>query len=257
MNEPQFLLDRLSAIGQSLSQRESALALIGLGSAGLERDRLDRFSDLDFFVIVKPGYKAQYLEDLSWLSNIAPVAYHFLNTKDGYKLLYADGVFCEFAVFEEAELETIPFTAGKIVWRADGVSESIATSRHAGNQVQEPPPIEFHIGEALTNLYVGLQREQRGEKLTATRFIQSYAVDHILALGERLYAPTNAHPDPFNRERRFEFRYPEMAPLLPDLLQGYERNHQSARAALTFLDQNFEINEAMKNAILKLCDDLL
>lgn len=254
MNDPQFLLDRLAAIGQSLSRRDSALALIGLGSAGLERDRLDRFSDLDFFVIVKPGYKAYYLEDLSWLSDIAPVAYHFLNTKNGYKLLYADGVFCEFAVFEEAELAMIPFTAAKIIWRAEGVDEKIATPRSPQSEAPEPPPIEFHIGEALTNLYVGLQREQRGEKLTATRFIQSYAVDHILALGERLYTSTDAHPDPFNRERRYEFRYPQMAPLLPDLLQGYERNRQSALAALTFLDQHFEINQTLKTAILNLCN---
>jgi len=59
MNTPEKLLKRLDDIGQELSKRPGALALIGLGSVGLERERLDTFSDLDFFVIVQAGYKAQ------------------------------------------------------------------------------------------------------------------------------------------------------------------------------------------------------
>jgi hypothetical protein len=41
MNTPTALLDRLDAIGRSLNHHDDALALIGLGSVGLERDRLD------------------------------------------------------------------------------------------------------------------------------------------------------------------------------------------------------------------------
>lgn len=41
---------------------------------------------------------------------------------------------------------------------------------------------EFHLNEALTDLYVGLHRELRGERLNAARFIQSYAVDRVIAL---------------------------------------------------------------------------
>jgi hypothetical protein len=257
MTEPEFLLNRLTSIGDSLATRETALALIGLGSVGLEFERLDRFSDLDFFVIVKAGNKAHYLTDLSWLTDIAPVAYAFMNTKDGYKLLYEDGVFCEFAVFEEAELEQVPFAPGRVVWRAAGVAESISVPKPPSREAQDEQSTDWHLGEALTNLYVGLLREHRGERLTAMRFIQGYAVDRILALAEQLRPATNALPDPFNRERRFEFRYPDMAPLLPAMLQGYERNRESALAALAFLDEHFEINAAMKTAIRRLCDSEL
>ncbi len=118
-NDPQDLLDRLSAIGESLARRESALALLGLGSVGLERERLDRYSDLDFFAIVRPGYKGQYLDDLSWLADVAPIAYSFRNTRDGYKLLYADGIFCEFAVFEESELTQIPFAPIRLIGKPE------------------------------------------------------------------------------------------------------------------------------------------
>jgi len=37
------------------------------------------------------------------------------------------------------------------------------------------------------------------------------------------------------------------------MLQGYSRNRESARAALAFLDSHFELNEAMKAAVLALC----
>ena len=106
--DTQSLLIRLNEIGRSLEQSDHALALIGLGSVGLELDRLDCYSDLDFFAIVEAGYKHTYLDSLQWLSGVHPIAYSFPNTEDGYKILFADGIFCEFAVFEPAELEHIP-----------------------------------------------------------------------------------------------------------------------------------------------------
>ncbi|NLF63098.1 MAG: hypothetical protein GX579_00715 [Chloroflexi bacterium] len=252
-NERERLLDRLFAIGESLSRRESALALIGLGSVGLELERLDSYSDLDFFTIVRPGHKADYLDDLSWLADVAPIAYCFRNTRDGYKLLYEDGIFCEFAVFEEAELAQIPFAPGRVVWRAPGVPETIGSPPDTRREAPEEPPAEWLLGEALTNLYVGLLREHRGERLTAMRFIQGHAADRILALVERLQPARGGQRDPFTPERRFEARYPDMAAILPEMLQGYSRNRESARAALAFLDSHFELNEAMKAAVLALC----
>jgi hypothetical protein len=71
------LLKRLDEIGASLDQSSHALALIGLGSVGLELDRLDAYSDLDFSVIVEPGCKRAYLDDLHWLSSLCPIAYCF------------------------------------------------------------------------------------------------------------------------------------------------------------------------------------
>lgn len=49
---PEQLLARLDDIGAALLRSGHALALIGLGSVGLERRRLDRYSDLDFVVVV-------------------------------------------------------------------------------------------------------------------------------------------------------------------------------------------------------------
>jgi len=248
--KPQILLDRLNAIGQSLKNTDNALALLGLGSVGQETDRLDDYSDLDFFVIVKDGHKNTFIEDLDWLSSVCPIAYYFKNTVDGYKLLYEDGIFCEMAVFEPRELANIPFTGGRIIWKDAAFNERIATPQR---KTESEHPIEWLLGEALTNLYVGLGRYHRGEKLSAARFIQGYAVDRILELSATIKRPQPGHEDVFVPERRFEQRFPDIAVHLPQFIQGYERSCESARAILAFLDAHFEVNAAMRTAILNLC----
>jgi hypothetical protein len=251
--DPKALLTRLDEIGRALEQSGHALALIGLGSVGLELDRIDSYSDLDFFAIVESGYKSRYLDSLDWLSTIHPIAYSFMNTQDGCKLLFTDGIFCEFAVFEPDELANIPFAPGRIVWKRADISESIARPA-----VQATAPTkhekEWLIGEALTNLYVGLNREKRGEKLSAMRFIQNYAVDRLLELAEYIEAETKIHRDPFVNERRIENRYPALMTFLGSWAQGYEKNRESALAILEFLEKHFEINQAMAAEIRALCN---
>ena len=252
MNNTHSLLTRLDDIGRSLEKSGHALALIGLGSVGVETERLDAYSDLDFFAIVEKGYKRQYLDNLDWLGSLCPVAYSFRNTEDGYKLLFQDGIFCEFAVFEPAELRAIPFARGRIVWKQPQVEETI------GEPVAPGPTASnrttgWLVGEALTNLYVGLGRFQRGEKLSAARFIQHYAVERILDLSSSIETERKAGKDVFGNERRFEQRFPGVAQELPRFIQGYERSIESAQAILAFLEAHFEVNPAMAEAIRRLC----
>lgn len=246
------LLTRLDEIGQSLAQSGHALALIGLGSVGEELHRLDEYSDLDFFAIVETGYKRRYIENLDWLSDLAPIAYHFLNSPDGYKLLFSDGIFCEFAVFELQELQGIPFAPGRIVWKREDAPENL--HRPAKEPIRAAQrEKEFLIGEAITNLYVGMGRDKRGEKLSAMRFIQGYAVDRLVELAEYIEPQQDVTRDIFVNERRFEARHPITARELPSWVQGYERNRESALAILSFLESHFEVNQAMADAIRKLC----
>jgi hypothetical protein len=249
-NNPQALLDRLDAIGHSLKATGNALALLGLGSVGQETDRLDSYSDLDFFAIVKEGYKSAFIENLDWLSAVCPIAYHFMNTVDGYKLLFEDGIFAEMAVFEPRELANIPFSGGRIVWKDASFDENILTPQRKTISKQ---PVEWLLGEALTNLYVGLGRYHRGEKLSAARFIQGYALDRILELAATIEVPQPGHEDLFTPERRYEQRFPTVAAHLPQFMQGYERSLESARAILDFLDAHFKVNAAIRATILERC----
>ncbi|WP_225753913.1 hypothetical protein [Actinotalea sp. Marseille-Q4924] len=250
----QRLLRRLDRIGAALAADGRALALLGLGSVGLERDRLDRWSDLDFFVVVGPGAKGPMIEDLSWLTGVAPVAYAFRNTPDGYKLLYRDGVLCELAVFEPHELPGIPFAAGRVVWAQEGFDTTLLRPVRTA---PAPPPVDvaWATGEALTALYVGLGRYHRGERLAAARLVQSHAVDRVLEIAASVEMPTAAPVDPFAPERRAERRLPLTAQHLATFVQGYDRTPQSARAVLGWLDEHVDVDPAMRAAVLALCAD--
>lgn len=252
MNMKEQLLKRLSEIGESLSKKQHSLALLGLGSVGLEIKRIDQYSDLDFFVICEEGFKMKFIENLDWLENIKPISFKFKNTDDGYKLLFEDGVFCEFAIFEPKELSNIPFSEGRIIWKSESFDSSICTPTA---KIIKDKNIEFLVGEALTNLYVGLGRYKRGEKLSAYNFIQSYAKDRVLELISIMEIPQNINEDLFAIDRRFEFRYPNMCSILSKILIGYDNIPESAKVILEFLDLNFSINEAMKNKILALCEE--
>lgn len=233
---PRVLQDRLASLARELSGREDALALLALGSVGAETDRLDAWSDLDFFVVVRDGAKRRYIANLDWLAAAHPVVWHFQNTVDGHKALMADGVFCEFAVFEIHELSHIPYAPGRFIWRRGEVDENLACAKL-------PLPVrhgsDWLIGEALSNLIVGLQRHARGEKLAAMRMVQAHALDRVLEFLELLQPGSHAASaarDPFNVDRRIEMRSPPLAAALPIWAGGYERTVPAALALVAALE---------------------
>lgn len=250
---PERLLTRLDAIGHAVRDTGQALALIGLGSCGLEGSRLDAHSDLDFFVIVQPGLKRRFLDRLDWLAAAWPIAWHFQNTADGHKALMDDGVFCEFAVFEPDELKTAVFAPGRVVWRRDDVDDAIARPLQRVAS-QEPPKEEWIVGEALSNLFVGLQRWHRGERLSAARFVQGYAVDRLVQLDDlRLPAVRSVGTDPFNADRRAEQRHPGLDAELGRLIPGYDGTPAAALAMLRALEaRGVSMNGAIVECIREL-----
>jgi hypothetical protein len=118
--------------------------------------------------------------------------------------------------------------------------------------IQATHSTDWLIGEALSNLYIGLERYKRGEKLSAYRFVQVLAVDRILELAKRFEEEQPSFTDPFAGERRFEERFPGVAKVLPQLMLGYEATQASARNILTLLEQHFEINLRIRQSILDL-----
>jgi hypothetical protein len=251
MNRKEALLARLEGIGQALERTGRALALLGLGSVGRELERLDEYSDLDFFAIVQPGSKGDFINNLSWLSVVQPIAYSFLNTPDGHKVLFEDGIFAEFAVFEPDDLTHIPFAEGRIVWKRPDFDETLL--KPAPQRPHSERPLDWYIGEIVTNLYVGMERDRRGEHLSAFNFIQQHAVARLVEMTHHIEAEQPAFPDPFAPERRYEQRFPSLAERLPGFMQGYSRNAESARAIVEYLDSRFSINTHMKQQILALC----
>ncbi|PNY80348.1 hypothetical protein [Deinococcus koreensis] len=248
---PAALLERLNAIAAALERSRRALALIGLGSVGSELERLDRWSDLDFFVIARPGERDWFIQTADWLQGAAPLAYTFRNTPDGSKVLFQDGIYAEFAVFGPQQLPELPLWGARLVWAAPDFPQGQLPQAAAPGS---PPATEraHHLGEALTNLLVGLGRFWRGERLSALKFVQEDALGHVLALdADRAERAAKGAPgaDAFGLERRFEQRYPEVARLLPAFAPGYGETPQAALALLEHLERHEEVPPAMSCAI--------
>ncbi len=249
---PQILTDRLASLAQVLDARHDALALLALGSVGLETGRLDAWSDLDFFVLVADGAKARYLNHLDWLVAAQPLTWHFQNTVDGHKALMDDGVFCEFAVFEVHELSRIPYAPGRFVWRRSGVDEALASPRQT---LPSRHDASWLLGEALSNLIVGLQRHARGERLAAMRMVQVYALDRVLELLEQQQPSIGdiwSARDPFNVERRIEARSAEVAASLPTWAGGYDQTVPAALSLLATLQMHANVPAAVAEHIVGL-----
>ncbi|WP_214817214.1 hypothetical protein [Exiguobacterium sp. s59] len=242
MKKREILLERMERIGESVAAHEGTLMLLALGSIGQETERLDDYSDLDFFLIVEDGHKARFIDRLDWLE-VEPLHYQFQNTKDGHKIMYHDGIYGEFAVFEVHELATIAYTPGRIVWRRDEALDVFATP-HLEIAREETA---YYYEEALTNLYVGLLRERRGETLAGFELVQVAAVQNVLkALG--------GQGDPFNPTRRVESRHPQMISFLMGGVLGYGKSGVAAAIILRFIEERHMVNTTMKREIERLLE---
>lgn len=250
MSKRQSLLDRLDSIGDALSQDDAALALIGVGSSGADSARMDRYSDLDFFVIVTPEAKSRFIDGLDWLAKPYSLSFSFQNTRDGHKALFSDGIFCEFAVFSPGELAEAAYHGARCIWKREDFRLPPALPLSKTHT-----PVNDLINEALTNLYVGLLRERRGETLAAFRMIQEHALNRLLEVVELVETADLSSRDPFGIERRFEERTPEARAWLGEVAQGYAKNIASAEAILHRLEEYGPVHPAMRaeiNSLLEL-----
>lgn len=241
------LIKRLDQIALSLASTNEAVALVVVGSLGEDMSRVDAFSDLDFFVITRDGYAQTLINDLFWLERVHKVAYSFKNTVDGYKVLFSDGIYAEFAVFNESILEKIPYTNARIHWQKANYPFVLKQSRYP---LPESPSSEYLFNEALTNIYVGLQRLLRGERYASYIFICHHALTNVIKARDQMYDVSSR--DPFDVSRRLEVRQPELIPLLENTLNGYQNIMTSARGLLDYIRFYDSANSIMIKEIERL-----
>ncbi len=239
---------RMIELKDYVSKIKEVRCLLGLGSIS-NQDRLDDFSDIDFFLIVENGQKEKYINDLSWLE-VKPLVYTFKNTKDGYKALFHDGIFAEFAVFDEEEMKTARFTGGTVYYHKDDFDLEIVKPKFEPKFKEVN--VNFNVNEALTNLYIGLLRDLRGENSSAMTFIQSYAYGLVIELFPKVFVEEIIDVDPYVFERRIESRFPSQTNLLMSMRQGIEKNQESAKSILYFLNEHFEVHQEFYKQISEL-----
>lgn len=245
------LLQRLDRLTEVLRNDPDCLGLLALGSAA-DISRMDAYSDLDFFVIVKEGSVDRFLDHDFWLSACAPVAYRFRNTRDGHKVLWEDGIYAEYAVFDVSTLAHIPYSPGRWCFMREGVNLPSQPSKPLPDPRQS---LDFAYNEALTNLLVGMMRYRRGEHLAGARLIQVHAIDRILATLEDPKVPLPSSVDPFSLDRRVEFRHPEIVELLKKVIVDLDHVPQAALVMLDYLNNRMAIPEAMLQRITELCEN--
>ena len=249
---PERLMGFLDRLGAVLADRGDAVALLGLGSVGRDLHRLDEHSDADFFVVVDDAAARQrYLDDLGWLDAAHPIVWSFENSPVGRKALLAGGLFAEYAVFSVTDMATAGYPPGRVHWQRADAPAGLETPTAALPGV---PSLEEQAGEAITNLYVGLHRDLRGERLTATRFIQGYAVDRWVTILGLLGLGRGPQQDVFVIDRGVERRFgPDLLPLA-DLVPGYERNAHAAHTLLGLMERHVELDPAMLAAVREALD---
>ncbi|MFC7529844.1 hypothetical protein [Actinoplanes sp. GCM10030250] len=242
-----LILRRLDDLAAHLGARDDTVAVLGLGSAGAQRARLDEHSDLDFLLVVADGAKWRYVDRTDWLEVPGPVVFSFAHERDGRRALYEDGVLAEYRVVTVAELTKVPFSGARIVWRRTGAPPGLAESQ-ASLPHTPYDSADYHLNDALTCLYTGMHRELRGERLAASRMIQTRAVDGVIALA-RLSGGEPPYRDPFDASRRVERAYPPDALPLAAMVPGYTGNAAAALAILDWLAHRYPIDPAIGDPV--------
>lgn len=184
--------------------------VIGLVAAGSMADlsRVDRWSDHDFFVITQSGFQEIFRTELDWLPNHARIVINIRETEHGLKIIYDDGHLLEFAVFDLAELAHARINAYKVLLDHGDIAERCAQLQHQSEPAKHDLMRDYLMFLAL--LLVGAGRCVRGEKISGSVFIKTYALGHLLhVLAGTLYAAEKARLDNLDIYRRFEFVFPE------------------------------------------------
>lgn len=221
------------ALAQCAHEHEDVLGLVLVGSAA-DTERVDEWSDHDFFLIVKVGVGEAMRKDLSWLPNHEDVVIAARETAHGLKVVYRNGHVLEFAVFEDPELEL-----ASVNYWAVPVDKTNITSRVQALEAKThgaPFEEEKEWGLFLALILIAVGRARRGEVLIAGQAIRSYYLKHVLGFvrdRRRPIAGTEGLEDNLDRFRRFERQYPDEAVRIENILQLPVED--SAREQLLFV----------------------
>ena len=231
-NKTEFL-EYSAALAANAEQHADVLGLVLVGSAA-DTDRVDEWSDHDFFLIVKVGLGEAMRKDLSWLPNYEGVVIAARETAHGLKVVYRNGHVLEFAVFEDPELEL-----ASVNYWAVPVDKTNITSRVQALEAKthgSPFEEEKEWGLFLALILIAVGRARRGEVLIAGQAIRSYYLKHVLGLvrdRRKPVAGTEGLEDNLDRFRRFEKQYPTEAARIESILQLPVED--SAREQLVFV----------------------
>lgn len=206
------------ALHANLDADPNVIGLIYAGSTAGKGRTPDAFSDHDFLVVTLPGLQEAYRTNLTWLPNYESIALAVRETDHGLKVLYQDGHLLEFAIFDREEISHAKLNDYAVAIDRADFTEMMA--RLSQQTAEHQPKLKRDMGMVPCLLLVGAGRAGRGEVLSASVFIKTYALSHFLTLvAHHLPAESDAgtldNLDPF---RRVEQVYPTIAGQIADAL---------------------------------------
>lgn len=203
----------------TLNTDDRVLALVAIGSLA-HPERIDPWSDHDFWVITTTAAQTDFLTDLSWLPDHTAIAVTLRPAEQYYTILYTTGHIAEFAIFGPHDLERARLTHYRMLFDKDDITSRIQA---IATQVQQEQQSGYNasatFGHFLITLCTGAGRAARGEWLSAYAYIFQYALDALLTLITHHIPPQRPElSDPFEPRRRFERVYPDLSTTLAHLL---------------------------------------
>ena len=214
-------LHRMDEITAYYAEQSGVVAIAAFGS-NAERTRFDDYSDLDFLVFVESEAKARLIAEVGKLTQLGKIDALRVVYGDAVQLLFSDGVLCDFGIVTPEQLGTFPHGEGRYLWqRPNWQAVDLSAREPMRKSAQELEE------EALFRLYVGLLREQRGEKAAALEEIQGKAAQCVLSLLQAEAA------DAFSPLRRAEAMVSQ--DILSRMMPGYGHTLDSAAYLLELL----------------------
>ena len=202
----------------TLSADDRVRALVGIGSLA-QPERVDRWSDHDFWVITTVEGQAHFLTDLSWLPDHSAITLALRPAPEYYTVLYATGHIAEFAVFALTDLARGQLDRYRMLFDKNDIRTQIQAVYERTQGKQQTADPARAIGHFLVTLCTGAARDARGERLSAHKYIFQYALDDLLALiTQHIPAQQSDLHDRFDPRRRFEQAYSDLSMLLTPLL---------------------------------------
>ena len=202
----------------TLSADERVRALVGIGSLA-QPERVDRWSDHDFWVITTAEGQAHFLNDLSWLPDHSAIALALRPAPEYYTVLYNTGHVAEFAVFALTDLTRGQLDRYRMLFDKNDIRTQIQAVYERTQGKQQTADPARAIGHLLVTLCTGAARDARGERLSAHKNIFQYALDDLLTLiTQHIPAQQSDLHDGFDPRRRFEQAYADLSTLLEPIL---------------------------------------
>lgn len=207
----QTTLDRFISYSNSLTkacvEHPKIIGLVLVGSTA-ETDRVDEWSDHDFFVLTEKGDQEELRQNLDWLPMANTIAFSFRETEHGLKVVYRSGAVLEFAIFDCDELSGCTVNHHRLAFGNEDAKQALAT---ATNRL--PATV---MGEDLADfrhflslLVIQTGRARRGEILTAGQGIRGAGLTVLLKVLTRRLSP-DSRLDTLDVTRRFEFVHSEI-----------------------------------------------